>query len=322
MEVSATADEENFLLAWRFSCAAQLCDVQMANRPLLVEELDNGKQASVETVRRIFQNSGPQVDLSRGLAASIPVFAEVPADQRRYTVSIPLRYDFDGPLPERVRIQLPPVTVGEQSIPLPPLELLKQETGRKIRAYVPADYQALSRTTAFSDFVGASAAVSTTGTFGSFTAPSYLWFERKGEVMLTASFMGRDDPAPPFWKTPFIAGEIKALILSDRKFKLNENSITWQQTTGERPAVKVPVKSGGRNGNLSMYTTRPHDKATLHYPDGTVVDDQLFLALVPKWRPKKARITFPEVVLEGRPLRLKPVEFEYRQGGVGMAVWP
>ena len=323
MEVSVTADEENFLLAWRFNCGVQRCNKQVENRPILVEDLDSGKQVPVETVRLIFLDPArPQVDLMKGLAASIPAFAEVRADQQRYTITIPLQHEFDGPLPERVRIQLPPITVGEQSIPLPPLVLLKQETGSKIRGYAPASFQALSRTAAFSNFAGAFMATSTSGTFGSFTSGSYPWFERKGEIILSASFMGRDDVAPNLWEKPFIMGEVKVLVLSGSSLKLEGDSVAWQQTPDEKQAVKVPIRASGHAGNLSMYTTKLNDKTTLRHPDGSVVSQQLWLAVIPKLQPKKVRITFPEVALEGKPLPLKPIEFEYRTGGIGMAVWP
>jgi hypothetical protein len=323
MELSVTADEENFVLAWRFNCGVQRCNTQVENRPILVEDLDSGKQVPVETVRRIFLGTArPQVDLMKDLAVSIPAFAEVNADQRRYTISIPLRHEFDGPLPERVSIQLPPITVGEQSIPLPPLVLLKQETGKNIRAYAPASYQALSRTTAFTNFAGASTATLTSGSFGFFTPATYSWFERKGEIMLSASFMGRDDIQPKLWEKPFIAGEVKVLIMSGSIFKLEGNSVTWLQTPDEMQAVQVPIRTDRHSGNLSMYTTKPHDRTTLLFPDGTVIGEQLWLAVMPKLHPKKVRITFPEVALEGKPLLLKPIEFEYRLGGIGMAVWP
>lgn len=321
VELSATADEENFLLAWRYSCGVRRCDVKVANQPLLLEDLSTGKQFSVETVRRIFSASKPVIDPSRGLATSISGFSEVPVDQQRYTISIPLRHEFDGPLPERLSIQLPPIRLGQESVLLPLLELQKRETGGKIRGYVPSTHHGLSRTAAFSDFAGAATSISTTGSFASFISASYPWFERDGEVRLAASFFGRDDPSPPFWSKPFVMGEVKVLVLSGKALLLDGGTASWL-LPGSRQAVEVPIKMGSRNGNLTMYTTRLDDRAEFRFSDGSLVDEQLYLAVIAKFQPKKVRITFPEFRMDGKILRPHPIEFEYRQGGVGVAVWP
>jgi len=321
VELSATADEDNFLLAWRFSCGVRRCDVKMAKDPLLVDDLSSGMRFSVETVRRIFSASKPAIDVSSGLANRISRFAEVPVDQQRYTISIPLRHEFDDPLPERLSIQLPPIRLGQETIPLPLLELQKKETGGKIRGYVPSTHHDLSRTVAFSDFAGAATAISTTGSFATYISASYPWFERDGEVRFAASFFGRDDPSPPFWNKPFVMGEVKVLVLSGKALRLEGGTASWL-LPGSTQAVVVPINVGGRNGNLVMYTTGLDDQAEFRLSDGTLVDEQLYLAVVARFQPRKVRITFPEFSLNGKILRPHPIEFEYRQGGLGVAVWP
>lgn len=322
LELSATVDEDNFLLAWRFSCGPARCNATVENRPLLLEDMESGKRMTVDVVRRLLTVSRPPIDASRNLAGTIPPFADVPLDQQRYTVAIPLKHEFDGPLPEQVTIQLPAIQLGDALIPLPELVLKKQETGGKIRGYVPVGTWDYGRTRTFANFSGGNAATKTTGSFAAFVPAVHPWFEQKGEILLAANFMGRDDPYPPFWNKPFVSGEVKVLVMSGKTFRWAGDSATWRLAPGSNDMRVVPLAPNARAAYLSMYSTRVNDAGKFQSVERSSAEDQLYLAEIPKFKPRKVRLFFPPVLLEGKTLVVPPIDFEYRDGSIGMRAIP
>lgn len=322
MEISATADEDNFLLSFRFSCGLKACKLKMGEDPIVITDLETNQTYSLQTVRRIFGFSKPKVALEKGLVSQIAGFKNLPPEQQRYTVSLPVRLEYPGVLPDKVTLQLPPMNLGYDTLSLPPLVLSRAVPGKSMSAYVPQVFSKLSRTQAYSRFVGSPVTSSSHGTFGAYFPAVYQWHEVPGRIAVAAEFMGRDDDA---WKSvgkPFIGGDIRVLVLSGEKLTLSHPSVLWSQAGSPNDTQEVPISNARHEGNLSMYTTKLGDQTEWTLSSGQVPDNPHFLAVQEKLASRHVRITMPPIWLGGEPLPSQPIEFKYVSGSIGLGIWP
>jgi len=353
LELAAMADEANFQLLWtqekfgrnRITGQQRCEELQIGSDPVVIDDLDSGQRMSIRRFNRRFFVSPPLLNAKLSetvdLAALIPGFAAVPAEERWYTLSISFKREFEGKLPERVTIQLSPILVAGRSINLPPLVLQRKDVpSTNIRAYVPLSYKEIPYTTAFKEFGEPPGAASFRGAFGMmFSSGVYVWHEQE-ELRLAAGFMGRDDKLhiefdKEFGGTgkPFISGEIYVEVLSGSAIRLQDNHVLWQQTPGDvTPVVIVPRARWG----LSMYPTTDYAELPKHflatvtnprhpdYGNSFQYDDWLrqFVFSIPNYQPKRIRVTLPPITANGKLWPIEPIEFHYKSGGVGLGVWP
>lgn len=47
-----------------------------------------------------------------------------------------------------------------------------------------------------------------------------------------------------------------------------------------------------------------------------------FVFSIPNYQPKRIRVTLPPITANGKLWPIEPIEFHYKSGGVGLAVWP
>ena len=356
LELTAMADEANFLLLWtvekygRNRITGQSCDdLQIGNEPLMIEDLDSGQRMSIRRFNRRFSFPpalNAKLSETVDMAALIPGFAEVPAAERWYTLSISFRREFEGKLPERVTIQLPSILVAGRSIQPPPLDLQRKDVpSTNIRAYVPLSYKEIPYTTAFKEFGKPPGAASFRGPLGkTFSTGIYIWHEQE-ELRLAAGVMGReDDLYIEFDKksggtgNPFISGEIYAEVLSGSSIRLQDNHVLWQQTPGDVTPVAITPRAMSR-WRLSIYPTMDYAELPKHflapilnqynpnYENPSYIeqyDDWLrqFVFSIPNYQPKRIRVTLPPITANGKLWLIEPIEFHYKSGGVGLAVWP
>ncbi len=320
MEISALSDTSNFLLSWRFErriTPNRECVYEVGPQPLVLEDIDTGRQYAVTSVRRIFVSvTKPELILSHDLSPEIPAMRDLAADQRTYTVSLPLRHEFKGKLPEVVTVQLPEIKVGDVSIQLPALNLKKVESGGNIRAYLPVDAMPLTNTDAIRDFGMRADSFSTRGSFASFNPGVSLWYGKKGLVRIATSFSGRDDPSPPFWVNPFIWGEIHIQVLSDSRIRLLNPHVQWNQGPGADDRAMIQIDPS--RWRLTMYATTPND--ALQFKGGP--HDTHFIATLPAVQPRHVRAILPALSDASHAWPIQPIHFEYRDGGMGVSVWP
>lgn len=322
MEVSATADEDNFLMSFRFSCGMRVCKFNMGNSPILIEDLETNQTYSLPTVRRIFHFFKPKVNLEMGLDTQIAGFKDLPSTQRRYTVSFPIRLEYPGALPNKVTLQLPSINLGNDALFIPPLVLNRTVPGKGMSAYAPQTFSKLSRTQAYSGFVGSPVTASTYGTFGTYSPAVYQWHEVQGRIAVAAEFMGRDDDTWKSFGKPFIGGEIRMLVLSGEKLTLSHQSIQWSDTESQNDTQMVPISNAAHDGNLSMYTSALGHQTEWILSNGAVNDTLHFLAVQEKLASKHVRVTMPSIWLGGKQLPSQPIEFKYVSGSIGLGIWP
>lgn len=355
LELTAMADEANFQLLWilekydRNRITGQSCEeLQIGSDPVVIHDLDSGQQMSIRRFSRRF-SSPPSLNAKLSetvdLAALIPGFAAVPAEERWCTLSISFRREFEGKLPERVTIQLSPILIAGRSIHLPPLDLQRKDVpSTNIRAYVPLSYKEIPYTTAFKEFGEPPDAASFRGPLGKmFSSGIYVWHEQE-ELRLAAGFMGREDNLYiEFDKKsggtgkPFISGEIYVEVLSGSAIRLQDNHVLWQ-TAGDVTPVAITPRAMSR-WRLSMYPTTGYAELPKHFlatilnpynpnyenPSYTEqYDDWLrqFVFSIPNYQPKRIRVTLPPITANGKLWPIEPIEFHYKSGGVGLAVWP
>jgi hypothetical protein len=319
MEISALSDTSNFLLSWRFErriTPNRECVYQVGPQPLVLEDIDAGRQYNVTSVRRIFPVTKPTLKLSHDESIEVPDLVNLPVQQRTYTISLPLKHEFKGKLPEAVAVQLPEVRVGDVSIQPPVLNLKKFESGGNVRAYLPVDALPLTNTNAIRDFGMRADAFSTRGSLASFNPGVSLWYEKNGLVRIATSFSGRDDPSPPFWVNPFIWGEIHIQVLSDSRISLPNPRVQWSQ--GPEVRDKATIQIDPSRWQLTMYATTPNDELQFHGGP----HDTHFIATLPTAQPRHVRAILPSLSNASQTWPIKPIQFEYRDGGLGVSVWP
>jgi hypothetical protein len=350
LELTAMADEANFLLRWtleknhRNRITGQSCEeLQIGSDPVVIEDLDSGQRMSIRRFNRSFlfpPALNAKLSETVDMAALIPGFAEVPAAERWYTLSISFRREFKGKLPERVTIQLPPILVAGRSIQLLPLDLQRKDVpSTNIRAYVPLSYKEIPYTTALKEFGEPPGAASFRGPLGMMFSPGiYVWHEQE-ELRLAAGFMGREDDLYIEYDkksggtgNPFISGEIYAEVLSGSNIRLQDNHVLWQQTPGD----VTPVAITPSRWRLSMYPTTDYAELPKHflanpynpnYENPSHIEQyddwqRQFIFSIPNYQPKRIRVTLPPITANGKLWPIEPIEFHYKAGGVGLAVWP
>ncbi|MEW5994765.1 MAG: hypothetical protein AB1744_10260 [Candidatus Zixiibacteriota bacterium] len=334
----ADADERNLVLSWSVWQLRKWARCIVSDAPLLIQDLDTGRQINIQRLRMIeapTSLSAPRLDIRQevDLASLIPGFRAAPPSERRYTVSLGLRRAFDGPLPERVTIQLPELVVGGRRLRPPPLTLARGEQfARDDHEYVPVSHTRLLPSVALAEFAGrAGAGRSGGGSFRMAFAGTYGWHDEPNALRLATTFSGypygwlKDGMKKDTTKST-VSGYIHVEVLSGERLCLAADTVTWQ-AAGDGAPVAVPVSD---HWTLSMYTPARHGDSFERFLDwknrpwGTTADliDRQLLALIPNFRPKRFRVTLPPVITHAGEQSLGPIEFEYQPGGVGLAVWP
>lgn len=325
MWLKAAGDDENFLLDWNID-RSDGCDLSVASEPVSVEDMETGRRYEVRAFHRLFGAFPPGLSIREtvDLASSIQGFKDVPAAERRYTVSLPFRKEFNGKLPDQISIQLPPLWVGARKVQIPPLVLHRRsELLRPINYYEPGVSKKMSSTFAFSEFVGRAVEGGPSEAFEPYGEVKKLWHEQDGEIFLASSFFGREDMKK--WGghySSYIGGSIDIHVRSGVPIRLEGGQVLWQQVPGDEKPVFMPVK----RYNLIKYTTARYDDALsgrfLPYdapdPDAKpvepYVDKDVHLAvIIPGYQPKRVRVTLPRITVDGEVWPIHPIEFEYRK---------
>ena len=322
MEVSAIADDEQFLLSFRFSCGLKACSLKIAPDPILIEDLETNQTYQAQIVSRVFGLAKPKLDLELGLDAQIASFKDVPFEKKRYTVSLPLRVDYSGPLPDRVTLQLPPINLGSDVFNLPSVTLHRALPGKGISAYVPETYTKISRTQAYSRYLGTPVSTSSYGTFGVYSPAVCQWHEIENRLAVATEFMGRDDDAWKSFGKPFIGGEIRLFVFSGEKLTLSQQVIQWNQSGSSGETLSVPISNAPHQGTINMYASTLGDQTEWSLSNGDVIDNPHFLVTQEKLTSKHVRILMPNIWLGGRQLPAQPIEFKYVGGSLGLGIWP
>lgn len=334
----ADADEANLVLSWRVDGLPHRapCMVSMAsNAPLLIQDLDTGREISIQRMRWIDFTGldAPHLDVRQevDLGSLIPGFGAVPPSERRYTVSLGFLREFDGPLPERVTIQMPELVVGGRSFRPPELTLERGEqfSGNR-HEYVPVSRTRLLPSVALTEFAGhAGAGSSGSGSFRMAFAGTYVWHDEPNVLHLASTFGGYPHVWTENWKKDTtkstVYGDIHVEVMSGERLRLAADTVTWHQTPGAGEPLTVPAG----NWKLTMYTPATLGDSFDRFLDWkgkpwnpTDLMLRRVLAVAPDFLPKRFRVTLPPVIVGGEERHLGPIEFEYKRDGVGLAVWP
>lgn len=342
MWLKAAGDDENFMLDWRIDRYSG-CDLSVASEPVSVEDMETGKRYEVRAFHRLFQNNPPGLSIHEtvDLASSIQGFKEIPTAERRYTVSLPFRKEFDGKLPDQLTIQLPPLWVGTRKVQISPLVLHRHsELLGPFSAYEPRVSKKMSNSFAFGEFAGIAVkgGLSEAAFDVRYGEVKNLWPEQDGEIFLASSFTGREDMKK--WGghySSLIRGSIDIHVRSGVPIRLEDGHVTWQQAPGDEKPVLMPVK----RYSLIKYTTARYDDALggrflgfdpaeryrgegvpYDAPDSDakpiepyVEKDIHEVVLIPGYQPRRVRVTLPKILIDGEEWLIHPIEFEYRKSG-------
>lgn len=314
MRLRASADAENFTLSWTQEEPGNSCRIEVQGNSLEIVDPDTGRRRVVRSFRRVFTGSGPGLDINQAVdpASITSGFAAVPAAEQRYTLSLTLARRFNGPLPDTARIQLPDMAIGDRVITPPPLQLLRHRNALQQRDdYLPDVGQKVAESTILSDFSGGS------------SGPVVIWHEEDSLVRFAASFAGTPDSYDGNTRNkdiPEISGRLYVEVPGDSPVRLMDERVAWL-VPGDTQQVLVPV--GRSSWRLEMYTTADLSERLDHLPDywqpGKTFRDHLrdFVVVIPGYQPVRFSLTLPQVTASGHEWPVRPVEFEYRTGGVG-----
>lgn len=339
MWLKAAGDDENFMLDWRIDRYSG-CDLSVASDPVLVEDMETGKRYEVRAFLRLFQNNPPGLSIHEtvDLASSIRGFKEIPAAERRYTVSLPFRKEFNGKLPDRLTIQLPPLWVGARKVQIPPLVLHRRsELLGPFSYYEPGVSKKMSSTFAVGEFGGSAVEGGLSeASFERYREVKKLWYEQDGEIFLASSFIGREDMKKwGGYYSSLIRGSIDIHVRSGLPIRLEDGHVIWQQAPGDEKPVLMPVK----RYSLIKYTTARYDDALsgrflgfdpaeryrgegvpYDAPDSDakpiepyVDKDTHLVVMIPGYQPKRVRVTLPKITVDGEVWPIHPIEFEYQK---------
>lgn len=318
MEVQAIPADSDLLLSWdleTYGTNRDACNYVIGNAPLSIEDAKTGKRHGPEAVYRIFSAPfRPELDFGSGMQSFSPAFAKLPAGQQTYTVAIPLRLNFDEKIPAAISIKLPDILVGKDQVSLPVLNLKKVETGGNIKAYVPAAPLPMTNVESITGFGMSANYHRTRGAMAVFHAGASLWYDKRGEIRVASSFSGRDDVKTSKTITPQIWGDVLINLVAGKGIRLADSRVVWITAEGKKIIQQVdPNKLG-----LAAYRTRLTD--TVRLSDETL--GPRFIARFPDFHPERLTLSLPRLEVNGHVYPIKPVEFAYKPGGLGLIAWP
>ena len=315
MGLRANADEENFVLSWsqQESGKANKCRIHVNSGPVVLEDLDNGSQRAISIFRRVFRAFGPGLDLDQevNLGSLIQGFAAVPASERRYTLSIFLKRNFKGSLPEASRIQLPEISIAGRAIKIPPLNLKRHaDVLSHTDDYLPDTGRRVQDATLLAEF-------------GESSGPLVIWHEEASMVRFGATFRGASDSYEGNVRNKDVSeiwGRIYIEILGDEPIHLGKAGVNWY-VPGDNTQIFIPVSRS--KWALEMYTTADISERLEHFVDYWQEnkifqdDNRESVIVIPGYQPKRLRVTLPQVDVNGHQWPIQPINFEYKPGGVG-----
>ena len=315
MGLRANADEENFTLSWTQEELGKKCRIKVHGKSLELKDLDTNRHRVVSTFRRVFVGVGPGLDINQvvDLVSMIPGFAAVPESEQRYTLSLFFARQFNGSLPDKTRIQLPDIAIGDRIITPPPLQLERHKNALKRRDdYVPNVGQKVTGSALLSEFAG--------GVSGSVV----IWHEENSLLRLATSFVGTPDSHYGNVRKKDVSeilGRIYVEVLGDKPVRLTDGRVTWNVPDDKQDHL-VPV--GKSKWILEMYTTTNLSERLDHLPDysqpNKTFSDSFrdFVVVIPGYQPKRFNVTLPHVTANEHEWPIQPIVFEYRTGGVGV----
>ena len=315
MGLRANADEENFTFSWSQQelGEANKCRIHVDSQPVVLEDLDTGSRRDISTFRRVFRGFGPALDLDRlvNLDSVIAGFAAVPISERRYTLSISLERKFEGSLPETCRIQLPDISLAGRVMKLPPLRLNRHPNLSSSRDdYLPDTGRKVQDATALAEFGGP-------------LGPLVIWHAEASKLRLGSAFWGTPDSYDGNVRNKNVSeiwGRIFVEILGDEPIHLEKGGVTWY-VPGDSVQQFIPVSHS--KWALEMYTTANISEHLAHFTDywqqNKIFKDATreFVVVIPGYQPKQFRVTLPPVDVNGHAWPIRPIDFEYKSGGVG-----
>jgi len=330
----ADADEANLVLSWSAEQWRGPGPCLVSDAPLLIQDLDTGRQINVDRLRMVDSGFRPRLDIRQevDLVSLIPGVGAAPPSQRQYTLSFGLSRKFAGAPPDRVTVRLPELEVGGRLVRPPALTMERGEKiGRDVYEYVPVPHTRLLPSVALAEFAGrAGARRSGSGSFGMSFLGTYVWHEEPKVLRLASTFGGspyvwtkdgkKDTTKSDVW------GNVHVQVLSGERLRLTADTVTWQQ--GDGAPIAVPVSDS--HWKLSMYTPASFRDSFERFLDLTNKPwdttakqfSRQLLAVIPDFRPKRFRVTLPPVIIDAREQPLGSIEFQYQPGGVGLHVWP
>lgn len=320
MQLQASPVDQDFILGWHFERYGknnEACHFAIGHEALTIEDLKTGSISKPESIHRIFLAPGsikPKMDFMSGMAPYSADFSKIPAELQTYTVSIPLQLDVVEKIPASVRIRLPDILIGDQRMSIPILTLKKVETGGNIQAYVPVSALPLTNADAIVSFGMNSSWSRTSGSMAMFFAGATLWHEERGVFRIASSFNGRDDVKTSTMIKPHIRGEILIQVMSGKGVQLSASQASWMTEDGKETRQDLNKNNFG----LAAYKTSLSDVSIFEEKDF----GPHFIGLLSNTRPERARIKLPTIEVNGKIRPIKPIDFEYKPGGIGFAPWP
>jgi len=325
MSLRAQETEKNLVLAWSQEelphKGEKKCQFRVHDEPLQLEDLDTGSRLDIIIFQRSFEY-GPGLDIYQkvALVSLIPGFAAVPASERRYALSIKIERKFNGPLPDKIQVQLPDLELGDRRIQLPPLRLKRYERSGKGWWYSPDGTREIKTTKPAGKSLGGGHLV---------YKPADIWYEEQSLVRLSAAFRGD----PYTWNPDYtkngdesqIFGEVFFDIFGDKPIQLANDRISWH-VPDDKEEQLLPIRNS--KWMLKRYTTVNLSEDLDYLPDYSGLKetyddrDRTFLAEILNSRPKRFRVTLPSTDINGQAWPIQPIEFEYHAVGVGVWTYP
>jgi hypothetical protein len=322
MQLQAMPSDSDLILSWFLdrpervdsdSGRKDLCNYVVGNEELLLEDSKTVSQRRPASVHRIFFLS-PELDFSAGMRPYSSSFYEIPAEQQTYTIAIRVRLDVDRKIPSLVSIKLPDILIANQRMPIPVLNLKMVETGGNIKAYVPVNQLPITNAESITAFAMNTTWHATSGSMGMFHAGATLWHEEKGIFRVASSISGRDDVKTSTMIKPGISGVILIQVMSGKPIAFSESRATWIAADGKETVQHIDE----RKLELVAYRTKLTDVGRFAEMDF----GPRFFLVFPDFQPERARLTLPRLEAVGKIRSIKPIDFEYKPGGVGFAPWP
>lgn len=316
MTLRIKPDGNNLIMVWNAGSPINVCQIDIDQSPVIIEDLDDIKTIKNSIFYRIFPIHSLvfNVDQKVDLVSLLPGFASVPKSDRRYTLSLELHRKIDGPPPETTLIQLSQISIGSKVIKLEPLEfrlgkgLFSGGKGYKNHYLlttgkeVPED--SVLRKNAYHLYDNVQ-----------------VWQEVDSKARFSAKLFAqwghdkeKDKDVSNLWCKIFIE------ILGDEIVQFMKPQFTWQLPPEKE---EERITQDLLNWELQMYTTTYLTEKFDHFPSDSQQNkyfekDRTLLMVIPNFQPKRIRVTLPPIKANGQGWPLRPIDFVYTKGGVGL----
>lgn len=305
MSFIANREEGGLIISWSQTeggIEAQ-CRIHVHKGSLEIDDLDTGEHFEINVLERTFSPFGARLNLDQpvDLAEILPGYAVIDPSKRKYTTSLHFMWTFnDGSLPKETQFKVPDILLGDRTIQLQSIKLIRYKKSGGGWWYTPVTNTAVKETKPAGKAFGS---LFQTMVF----KPADVIYEDEGTVRLSVASRGVsfvNKKGKKDYTQPWVSMDLFIEVLSGEPIQIENDQID----TPENISL-----------SLKQYTTNDFSERLDHSSPPTFSEYyslhgdsvRTYIAVIPGYHPKRFRVSMPRIDADGQEWLIEPFSFEY-----------